>query len=162
MTASTIKTATLPTHGEAVNAFDSCLLAFQDSQPIAEEQLRTAFIGVHNSLDVRDYVLGALGLTFEDPSDSITFLHLFQAVGSSAHVEAITASFVYELGDTSNAFEFLNNGLKLDPSNSLIALLGRCFRSGLPAETFASMREELHPKVVAGLKAKSRIKVGSK
>jgi hypothetical protein len=154
-----IKTEELPTHAEAVNAFDSCLKNFQDSLPIKEEELTLSFLGIHNSLQVRDYVMGSLGLTLST-SDSLTFLHLFQVVGSSAHVEAMTASYVYELGDKETAFEFLSNAYKLDPKNSLVALLGRCFRAGLPASTFASLREELHPKVVAGLKALEAVKVG--
>jgi hypothetical protein len=156
-----IKTEALPTHGESVGAFNSCLKAFQDSTPLEEFAIKTAFLGIHHSLQVRDYAMGACGLVLT-PADSITFLNLFKAVaGESAHVEAIKSAYAYELGDKEKAFEFLSNAFVLDRKNALMELLSRCFRAGWPADSFATLREELHPKVIEGLKALKDVKVDS-
>lgn len=158
MTAST-NTATLPTYSEAVAAFDSCLNAFADLAILEESALRTAYLGIHNGIQVRDYALGACGLLLSC-EDTLSFLTLFNAVGSSAHIEAIKGAYAYEGGDNEEARYFLNNALALDSKCSLATLLVRVMSAGWPSGAFASMREELHPKVIEGLKALESVKVG--
>lgn len=153
-------TEVLPTYGEAVKAFDSCLNAFADSQPIEETSLRIAYLGIHNGIQVRDYALGACGSIISDPFEVVTFLSVFQAVGTSAHIEAIKGAYTYEGGDIDGALHFLSEAYKLDSKNSLTMLLGRVIRAGWPSGAFASMREELHPKVIEGLKALDSVMVG--
>jgi hypothetical protein len=155
-----IKTEVLPTYGEAVKAFDSCLNAFADSLPLEESALRTAYLGIHNGIQVRDYALGACGSTLSDPFEVVTFLSVFNAVGSSAHIEAIKGAYSYEGGDIEEANSFLNSALALDSKCSLATLLVRVVSAGWPSGAFASMREELHPKVIEGLKALDSVMVG--
>lgn len=159
MTAST-NTATLPTYTEAVAAFDSCLNAFADNAPIEETSLRIAYLGIHNGIQVRDYALGACGLLLS-AEDSLSFLNLFHAVGSSAHIEAIKGAYAYEGGDIEEATLFLNHALSLDSKCSLATLLVRVMSAGWPSGAFASMREELHPKVVAHIATLSGVIVGN-
>ena len=158
MTAST-NTATLPTYSEAVAAFDSCLNAFADLAPVEESALRTAYLGIHHGIQVRDYALGACGLLLS-AEDSLSFLNLFHAVGSSAHIEAIKGAYAYEGGDVEEAKYFLSNALALDSKCSLATLLVRVMSAGWPSGAFATMREQLHPKVIEGLKALESVKVG--
>lgn len=155
----TIKTATLPTYGEAVKAFDSCLNAFADSALLEESVIRTAYLGIHNGIQVRDYALGAVGLSLP-VSDSIRFLSIFKVVGESAHIEAIKGAYAYEGGESAIAKGFLDSALALDSSCSLASLLVRVMSAGWPSGAFASMREELHPKVIEGLKALDSVMVG--
>ncbi len=155
----TIKTETLPTYGEAVKAFDSCLNAFANSALLEESVIRTAYLGIHNGIQVRDYALGAVGISLP-VSDSIRFLSIFKVVGESAHIEAIKGAYAYEGGDIEIALGYLAKAHELDAKNSLASLLLRVISSGWPSGAFASMREELHPKVIEGLKALDSVMVG--
>jgi hypothetical protein len=155
----TLKTEVLPTYGEAVKAFDLCLNTFADSGILEESVIRTAYLGIHNGIQVRDYALGACGATLT-PSEAIRFLFIFKVVGESAHIEAIKGAYAYEAGETDSALDFLASAYKLDSENSLTQLLGRVIRAGWPSGAFATMREQLHPKVIEGLKALDSVMVG--
>ena len=148
----TTNTATLPTHAEAVAAFDLCLSTFADSGILEESVIRTAYLGISNGIQVRDYALGAVGLVLP-VTDSIRFLSIFKVVGESAHIEAVKGAYAYEAGEIEIALGYLASAHALDSKNSLATLLVRVISAGWPAGAFASMREELHPKVVEGLKA---------
>jgi hypothetical protein len=63
----------------------------------------------------------------------------------------VWSAFAYEFGNSDEAYSHLNKAKELDPSNSLASLLFRVFGAGMPPASFASMRNELHPKVVDGL-----------
>lgn len=158
MTAST-NTATLPTYAEAVTAFDLCLNTFADSGILEESVIRTAYLGIDKGIQVRDYALGAVGISLP-LSDSIRFLSIFKVVGESAHIEAIKGAYAYEGGEIEVALGYLAKAHELDSKNSLATLLLRVISSGWPVGAFASMREELHPKVIEGLKALESVKVG--
>ena len=102
-------------------------------------------------IQVRDYALGLLNPT--DPVPYITSLSflLEQAPTDTIYINApatLLATMHYELEDTAAAFTVLSNA---QPNYSLAILLSRVFKSGWMPSSFADMRKELHPKVVAGI-----------
>jgi hypothetical protein len=132
----TIKTETLPTYGEAVKAFDSCLNAFANSALLEESVIRTAYLGIHNGIQVRDYALGAVGISLP-VSDSIRFLSIFKVVGESAHIEAIKGAYAYEGGEIEDRPWLSCEGSRIRceefsrfslASGHLFGLAFRCFR----------------------------------
>ena len=142
----------LPTHLEAKNALDSLLDSFQDSRMLEEVAIKTATIGIANSIQIRDYALGAIGITL-DSEDSLAFITAIQLLGQdSAGLEAIRGAYLYELGNQAEANKALDKALELQNGHSLALLLRRVMSAGWPSTEFASMRNELHPKVEAGLK----------
>jgi NAD-dependent oxidoreductase involved in siderophore biosynthesis len=147
-----MNTKTLPTNLEAKTALDSAISAFLDSAPINEQDIQTAFSGIANGIQIRDYALGLVGLKINDDSDRFRFLNLFNVAGKSAHFEAIRGTYLYEAGLKEEAVNTLNLAHEMDPNNSLTTLLKRVIGSGWPVGAFASMRNELHPKVEAGIK----------
>jgi hypothetical protein len=141
-----------PTHLEAKNSLDLCLQLFNDSATMNEADIKTAFLGVANSVQIRDYALGAVGFALNDYQDINRFFTIFHAIGGdSAHFEAVWSAFAYEAGNQEEAYAHLNKAKELDPANSLASLLFRVFGAGWPPASFGSMRKELHPKVVDGL-----------
>jgi hypothetical protein len=60
-------------------------------------------------------------------------------------VETVLASYMYRLGESKTAYDLLSNGL--DKDYSLAKLLARVFIGGWPADSFATMANELHNKV---------------
>jgi tetratricopeptide (TPR) repeat protein len=141
-----------PTHLEAKNSLDLCLELFADSKTMNEADIKTAFLGVANSVQIRDYALGAVGFALNDYQDISRFFTLLGAIGGdSAHLEAVWSAFAYEFGNQEEAYAHLNKAKELDPANSLASLLFRVFGAGFPPASLGSMRNELHPKVVEGL-----------
>ena len=155
-----MNTKTLPTHGEAKTALDNLLNDFADSRQINESDIQTAFTGIENSLNVRDYLLGGLGLTFTDFTDRMTFLSLFSVAGESANIEAIRGAYQYEEGLTVAALESLTKAHDLDPEHALTRLIFQVIKSGWAVNAFEQMRNELHPKVIEKLSELSGDKVG--
>jgi len=142
----------LPTHLEAKNALDSLLDSFQDSRMLEETAIKTATIGIAESVQIRDYALGAIGISL-DSEDALAFITAIQLLGQdSAALEAIRGAYLYELGQTAEAGKALDKALELVNGHSLSLLLRRVMSAGWPSTEFASMRNELHPKVEAGLK----------
>jgi tetratricopeptide (TPR) repeat protein len=147
----TIETA-IPTHLEAKTALDSILDSFQDSRMIEETAIKTATIGIAESVQIRDYALGAIGKAL-DCEDSLSFITAIQLLGQdSAALEAIRGAYLYELGNTAEANKALDKALELQNGHSLALLLRRVFSAGWPPASFVAMRRELHPRVEAGLK----------
>jgi len=154
----TIETA-LPTHLEAKSALDSLISTFSDSRLLGETEIKTATLGIANSLQIRDYALGAIGLSF-DSADSLDFIKALEVLGEvSPCLLAIKASIYYEGEDTIGANLALNKALSLDPKHSLSLLLRRVMGAGWPPASFASMRNELHPRVIEGLKELEEVAV---
>ena len=146
----TIETA-IPTHLEAKTALDSILESFQDSRMIEETAIKTATLGIAESVQIRDYALGAIGKAL-DSEDSLSFITAIQLLGQdSAALEAIRGAYLYELGQIEEANKALDKALELQNGHSLSLLLRRVMLAGWPPASFASMRNQLHPKVEANL-----------
>jgi len=102
-------------------------------------------------IQVRDY---ALGLIDTSKSDTLipALAHLLEkAPTNTVYINApaaLLAQLYYEQGNKADAFLILSNS---QHDYSLTQLLYRVFKSNMPAERFAEMRKELHPKVVAGI-----------
>jgi hypothetical protein len=102
-------------------------------------------------IQVRDYALGLL-----DPAQPDTFrpalsVLLEAAPTDTAYINApacLLAALEYEQDNKEDALITLSNA---NQNYSLAMLLARVFEAGWPAEAFGNMRDELHPKVVAGI-----------
>lgn len=102
-------------------------------------------------IQVRDYALGIIDkYDAKAMLDTLNYL-LDKAPTDSAFINApacLLATFLYERGDTENAAITLTNAQNY---YSLAILLNRVIKAGWPSTAFASMRNDLHPKVVAGI-----------
>jgi hypothetical protein len=100
-------------------------------------------------IQVRDYALGLL-----DKHDNIlpALNHLLdKAPTDTAFINApacLLATFLYERGDSASAAITLSNA---QPFYSLAVLLRRVMAAGWQPSEFGRMRENLHPKVTAGI-----------
>lgn len=109
-------------------------------------------IGRMSDLQVRDY---ALGVHNEDTYD--LFFTMWREllrlapVGFVAPIACIVAAMAYEGGDGALAQKALDRAIEDGDQYPLAALLRRVFNAGWPPESFAAMRAELHPKVVAAI-----------
>jgi hypothetical protein len=130
------------TGAELVDKFFSTFIA-EDT----DEVTTTRVLYYLTDIQVRDF---AIGIGEEQTLAALNHL-LNNAVTDTPYINApaaLLAQYEYELGRTGDAFLTLTNA---QPSYSLAKLLSRVFQVGWDPKSFARMREELHPKVVAGI-----------
>lgn len=102
-------------------------------------------------IQVRDYALGLLDPSTPDKFRPALLMLLDAAPTDSDYINApacLLAALEYEQDNKEDAFIVLSNA---NASYSLAQLLTRVFEANWPANSFGNMREELHPKVAAGI-----------
>jgi hypothetical protein len=115
-----------------------------------DKSLVARMIGRMSDVQVRDY---ALGVHDEDSYD--LFFSMWRELirlaprGFVSPIACIVAAMAYESGDGALAQKALDRALADDEKYPLAQLLRRVFNAGWPPESFAQMRNELHPKVIA-------------
>ncbi len=133
-------------------AFNDLLASFIKDGRCKDKALIALVLVRLDDLQVRDY---AMGIT-----DSENIEHLFNMwrwllqiapAGYLAPIAALYSAVSYEKGDCDLALAALEQALRDDPKYPLALLLRRVYLAGWPAESFATMRKELHPKVCAAL-----------
>jgi hypothetical protein len=117
-----------------------------------ERTLVARMIGRMSDVQVRDY---ALGVHTEESYD--LYFTMWRELlrlaprGYVAPIACIVAAMAYEGGDGALAQKALDRAFDDDEHYPLASLLRRVFNAGWPPESFASMRAELHPKVIAAI-----------
>lgn len=103
-------------------------------------------------LQVRDFALGCM--KSEELGKHVEFWRWVVRIAPSSFIAppaTLLSATAYELGDNHLAENSLESALSADPEYPLALLLKRVFAAGWPAETFATMRTELHPKITAAI-----------
>ena len=103
-------------------------------------------------LQVRDYAMGLA--TAENKDELFNLWHWLMNLspkGYIAPVACIFAACAYESGETDLAHNGLLSALADCPNYPLALLLRRVFTAGWPADSFAQMRAQLHPKICTSL-----------
>ena len=103
-------------------------------------------------LQVRDFALGCM-----ERKDLEKHVEMWRWVVRIAPTRflappaTLLSAISYEAGDAALAMSSLEQALEADNAYPLALLLKRVFSAGWPAETFATMRTELHPKITAAI-----------
>ena len=128
---------------------------------IASDDLKIVAYALENNLQLRDYLMGLAsdGLSVESVTNILRVLAvLIKSAELPAYpVETVLASYQYQQGDSASALVSLANGLARE--YSLAKLLLRVIHAGWSADSFATMANELHPKVLAELTGTSELVV---
>ncbi len=137
---------------DGVETMDLLLDEFRMGHGASERTLVARMIGRMSDVQVRDY---ALGVHTEDTFD--LYFAMWRELlrkaprGFVAPIACIVAAMSYESGDGALAQKALDRALADDERYPLAGLLRRVFNAGWPPESFAQMRAELHPKVIAAI-----------
>lgn len=103
-------------------------------------------------LQVRDFALGCM-----ERNDLEKHVEMWQWIVRIAPTRflappaTLLSAISYEVGDLALATSSLEQALEADDTYPLALLLKRVFNAGWPAETFATMRTELHPKITSAI-----------
>lgn len=137
---------------DGVETMDLLLDEYRMGYGGGNRTLVARMIGRMSDVQVRDY---ALGVHSEDTYDLYFTmwreLLRLAPVGFIAPIACIVAAMAYEGGDGALAQKALDRAIESDGDYPLAALLRRVFNAGWPPESFAQMRAELHPKVIASI-----------
>jgi hypothetical protein len=135
---------------DGVETMDLLLDEYRMGHGPADRTLVARMIGRMSDVQVRDY---ALGVHDEDSYD--LYFAMWRELlrlaprGFVSPIASIVAAMAYESGDGALAQKALDRALEDDKKYPLAQLLRRVFNAGWPPESFAQMRAELHPKVIA-------------
>jgi hypothetical protein len=143
---------TVKTQAQAVNEFRNALIEFEMNATV-EATLKTSVTHSLRDIQLRDF---ALGITAENHTPELVLAFMDYLSDTTiteeiAPIQSIRASYLYRLGDTTEAYLALDKATEATPNYSLTILLRRVFGSGWPSGAFEAMTQELHPKVVSGI-----------
>ena len=137
---------------DGVETMDLLLDEYRIGRGPSDKTLVARMIGRMSDVQVRDY---ALGVHSEDTYD--LYFTMWRELlrlaprGFVAPIACIVAAMAYESGDGALAQKALDRAIADDEHYPLAALLRRVFNAGWPPQSFAQMRAELHPKVIASI-----------
>jgi len=159
MTTTTIEKVTVKQASQAINQLAT---NFMESNEIDADLLLIVTKGITTNTiaHLRDYMLGMpadFGVGF-----MINFAEAIEAqtpAENSYAIKTILSAFYYENLDSTKAKAKVDEALAINPSYSLAQLLSRVFGSGWSAESFVSMRSELHPKVILSIKDDAEVEL---
>jgi hypothetical protein len=141
-----------PLRRDGVETIELLLHEYRIGRGPSNRTLVARMIGRMSDVQVRDY---ALGVHSEDSYD--LYFTMWRELlrlaprGFVAPIACIVAAMAYESGDGALAQRALDRAFDDDDRYPLASLLRRVFNAGWPPESFASMRAELHPKVIAAI-----------
>jgi hypothetical protein len=129
-------------------------LFFNEHEAIAKSSdedeynlLVAAVLNAMRDLQVRDYMMGIV----YQIKDSIDILESLIEKAPKEYADpaiALVSTVYYENDRVEDAINTINEASE---DYSLATLLKRVYSAGWPKESFAQMRSDLHPKVVAGI-----------
>ena len=141
-----------PQQREGVAALQRFISEFRSTEFNPDPALIATLLIRLRDLQVRDFALGCMGK--EELRDHVEMWSWVVRIAPTtflAPVATLLSAIAYELGDSVVAKQALDQALESDPQYPLALLLKRVFNAGWPAETFATMRTELHPKITAAI-----------
>ena len=133
-------------------AVNDLIARFNAEAEIDDYELIALVLVRFKDLQVRDY---AMGLATDENKDELFnlwyWLMNLAPKGYIAPAACIFAACAYESGETDLAHTAILSALADCPNYPLALLLRRVFTAGWPADSFAQMRAQLHPKICTSL-----------
>ena len=133
-------------------AVNDLIARFNAEAEIDDYELIALVLVRFKDLQVRDY---AMGLVTDENKDELFnlwyWLMNLAPKGYIAPAACIFAACAYESGEVELAHTAILSALADCPNYPLALLLRRVFTAGWPADSFAQMRAQLHPKICTSL-----------
>ena len=144
------------TTGEAKLTLDKVIKQISEQTGeilVASDDVKIIAYALENNLQLRDYLMGLTsdGLSVESVANILRVMVVLikQEELPAYPVQTVLASYMYRLGESKLANGLLYSGLEKD--YSLAKLLSRVFIAGWSADSFATMANDLHAKVVKNI-----------
>ena len=139
------------TRRQVKEAIDTYFTATLTNKPelITSDLTDKISLGVTTDLQLRDYITGLV-----DDHTLINATKVVEAMlyelpeGNRRSLYCVLSAYSYEAGDKNRAIAHLTSAFDEDAEYPLAKLLKRVYAVEWPSNSFAEMRQELHPKVV--------------
>jgi len=146
------------TIGQAYDALTDSINEYVNKGVIISENIATYNLAIQADVNFRDLLMG-LPKHYE-MDKCVKFVTY--TLGQVDHQDrtpylTILSAYAYELGNVKLAHKYLSDAVELDADYSLAKLLSRVFVSGWPAQSLASMRDELDVKVRENVESQREI-----
>lgn len=142
------------TVGEAVTLINESILNFEDG--LSTDTISKIIYSVNNEIQIRDYVLGLPSTnSMETCIDFVSYIGNSVDGAERYSLQTILSAYYYELGDKDMSAIMIATALDTKSDYSLANLIQRVILTDWAPASFATMRSELHGKVVEGLKEMS-------
>jgi hypothetical protein len=141
-----------PEQQSAARLVEDFYTNFDLSKETSEDELSittAAVILALKDIQIRDYAMGLMNPREDKATLFFKFLTKHAPIEYSAAPTTLLALTYYEKHQDGKADEALAPAIK--QGYSLATLLSRVFQSNWPVAAFNNMRQELHPKVTAGI-----------
>ena len=135
---------------DGFTAIQTAKADFLDGKEITSETANLVGQAIVGDLNLRDYFLGLPSeMSLQNCVDFVeALIYATDEQYLHAHYTVLSA-YRYELGETDVSYLALMTAKSLRPDYSLIGLLERVFQAGWAKESFATMRGDLHTKVLS-------------
>ena len=142
------------TVGEALDLIHDSLMTFEDGLPSAD--ISAIIYAINNEIQIRDYLLG-LPNTFPMDTCKAFLSYISDSVDGADRysVDTVLSAYFFETEDIEMSVALLATALDTKSDYSLALLLKRVVEAGWEPKSFKQMRDELHDKVIEGLKEMS-------
>ena len=149
------------TRGQALNTINFAIEQFINEIEIEDNMLEVITYAVNNDLQIRDYFLGLpADFPMQVCVDFVNYLSRLTNAENCYAYDTISAMYHIERGNKPLATTLLEGAEIINPNYNLIKLAKRVIAAEWPGSALTTMREELHPKVVAGIAEDSDYVIG--
>ena len=145
-------TTTTITRGEAIEAIDASIFNVTNGIDLNDSTVEVIVFAVNNDLQIRDYLIGLPNsYTLEQCSEFVDYLARMAGDENRYAFDTVNAMYNYELENTKACQRLITQAYEANPDYSLTKLVQRVLQAGWPSTSFASMRNELAPKVIENI-----------
>ena len=145
-------TTTTITRGEAIEAIDASIFNVTNGIDLNDSTVEVIVFAVNNDLQIRDYLIGLPNsYTLEQCSEFVDYLARMAGDESRYAFDTVNAMYNYELENIKACQRLITQAYEANPDYSLTKLVQRVLQAGWPSTSFASMRNELAPKVIENI-----------
>ena len=145
-------TTTTITRGEAIEAIDASIFNVTNGIDLNDSTVEVIVFAVNNDLQIRDYLIGLPNsYTLEECSSFLAYIASKVSDESRYAFDTVNAMYNYELEDVESCKFLISQAYEANPDYSLTKLVSRVLSAGWAFDSFASMRNELAPKVIENI-----------
>ena len=137
------------TYGSALNLINEGIQDISNGIALSDSIVEKITFAVNNDLQIRDYLIGLPNsYTLSECSEFVDFLANSAGDENRYAFDTVNAMYQYEMENVNNCQRLISQAYEANPDYSLTKLVTRVLGAGWPADSFASMRQELAPKVM--------------
>ena len=137
------------TRGDSIALINNSIRNIYNELPVQDSDIEKIIFAVNNDLQIRDYLIGLPNsYTLSECSEFVDYLARMAGDENRYAFDTVNAMYQYEMENVQACQRLISQSYEANPDYSLTNLVKRVLIAGWPSDSFASMRQELAPKVL--------------